>query len=108
MSRSWPSGKLLHSGVSPIQPRTRTTAEHKRWKWRIESHHGAAERVRKRYSELPQDKQDAVLAFLGSLKAPDSGVKLSIVATEPLPGDSDGSLHCARVLVAGRCGLRSC
>jgi CxxC motif-containing protein (DUF1111 family) len=36
----------------------------------IESHHGAAERVRKRYHDLPSDKQKAVLAFLGSLRAP--------------------------------------
>jgi CxxC motif-containing protein (DUF1111 family) len=36
----------------------------------IEQHHGAAERVRKRYSDLPAEKKKAVLAFLGSLKAP--------------------------------------
>lgn len=36
----------------------------------IEGHHGAAERVRKRYAELPSEKKKALLAFLGSLKAP--------------------------------------
>ena len=36
----------------------------------IQAHGGSAKNVRKRFDELSADKQNAVLAFLGSLKAP--------------------------------------